>query len=61
MHRLELRILLCLPAQVHLLEHVKRRVLSRRAHTRPPLGLQRTYDLPSALVPLEAIRFTILW
>ena len=50
MHRLELGIVFRLSLQVHLSEHVKGRVFLHVPKAGPPLGFQRTNNLPALLV-----------
>ena len=54
MNRLELRVVLRLAFQIHLLKHVQSRLLAAGANTRLPLGFQGPGQLPAALTALEA-------
>lgn len=59
-HSLELRVVLALAAQVHLSEHVDRRLLAPLSARALALGFERAGDGPARGVAVEAVRLTVL-
>jgi hypothetical protein len=60
MCRLQLSVILCLPLEIHLAEHVESRFFPRIAHTGTRLCLDRARKLPATLAAMKAIWFAVL-
>jgi hypothetical protein len=61
MCRLQLSVILRLPLEIHLAEHVESGFFTRIAHTGTGLCLDRARKLPATLAAMKAIWFAVLF